>query len=464
MGRLFWKFFAYFWLAQLVTMLGVGVVVWIKTANDADRQLAGFPHPPNFVLLDSAANTLQFGGREAFSKLASAWKIDGKPEILVLDRSGHDILGRAVESDASSIVLDAQQSPPHGPQSIKAPFQPKRIVTINNEPYVLVANSKDMNRPPPFPPQNHWRLLPIEPMIAGAFVCLAFAALLAWNLSRPIRALRAAFAAASGGKMSLRLAPSMGRRRDEFAEVGREFDHMAEKIEGLMDGQRRLLHDVSHELRSPLARLQAAVGLARQQPERFNDTLDRIERESLRMNTLIDELLTLSRLEAGISAELNEPVPMIELIEQIAADARFEAEACGRQLHFERCDEIEVIGNAELLHRAIENVVRNAIAYSPAGSSIEIQAELRADSNLYLSIEDQGPGIPADKLPFIFEPFFRGPGTQGKQGHGLGLAIAHSIVEAHHGSIAASNLAAGGLCVRIALPTMRKLGTANTRT
>ena len=249
----------------------------------------------------------------------------------------------------------------------------------------------------------------------------------------------------------------MGRRRDELADLGRDFDRTAARLKLLMDGQRRLLHDVSHELRSPLARLQAAVGLARQQPGNVEASMDRIERESVRMDKLVDELLSLSRVEAGMGAERHESVDIAELLIQVVQDVSFEQGATSVPIAFDsRIDDLAVSrvkGNAEMLHRVFENVVRNAARHTPPGTPISIVGgydPVRREVRVLIS--DEGPGVPVANLESIFEPFFRGATGREASGHGLGLAIARRIIEAHGGSIGASISTAGGLAVEIRLP------------
>ncbi len=290
------------------------------------------------------------------------------------------------------------------------------------------------------------------PLLGGGVVSLFFAALLAWYFSTPIRKLRSAFEAVANGHLDVRLVPVMGKRRDELADLGRDFDSMAQRLQQLMDGQRRVLHDVSHELRSPLARLQAAIGLARQQPERTEDSMTRIERESVRMDALVSELLTLSRLEAGMAGKLDEAADLNELVSNVVEDARFEAETSGCRIEFEECRQTVVRGNAELLHRAVENVVRNAVKHSPSGGLIAIKMQKNDDQTIGITVSDEGPGVPeADRLS-IFKPFFRSDQTKAPDGHGLGLAISHHVVTAHQGSILAGNRANGGLRITITLP------------
>jgi signal transduction histidine kinase len=215
------------------------------------------------------------------------------------------------------------------------------------------------------------------------------------------------------------------------------------------------LHDVSHELRSPLARLQAAIGLAHQQPEKMAASMERIERESVRMDKLVGELLTLARLEAGALNALTEDISMADLLGQIADDASFEAASQKRSVQLQGEADVLVVGQPDLLGRAIENVVRNAIKHSPVDGEVLLQAQ--ADGKrLHIRVLDQGPGVPEAELGKIFRPFFRSSDVS-TDGHGLGLAIALHVVEAHHGSIKASNRSSsGGLCVEIVLPVARR--------
>lgn len=305
--------------------------------------------------------------------------------------------------------------------------------------------------PPPGgkrPPGNH---LPVLPMLAGLVASIFCAAALAWYIAKPIRHLRRAFDAAAEGDLAARVGTKMNGRRDELADLGRDFDRMAARLQALMAGQKNLLHDVSHELRSPLARLQAAIGLARQQPGRMDDSLARIEREGERMNQLVGELLTLSRLEAGVSGPL-ENVEMAELLAGIVDDARFEGAGRGIEIDYVPGALGELRANPDLLHRAIENVVRNALRFSPDGGRVRIEAGCVADKSFHLTIADQGPGVAPDELGAIFKPFFRGEGQAAVGGYGLGLAIAQQVIAAVNGTIQAKNSPAGGLVVEIELP------------
>lgn len=305
--------------------------------------------------------------------------------------------------------------------------------------------------PPPGGRPHRGSPLPWLPMLVGLLASLLCAAGLAWYIAKPIRHLRQAFDAAAEGDLDVRVSPRMGGRRDELADLGDDFDRMTERLQAVIAGQKRLLHDVSHEMRSPLARLQAAIGLARQQPARMADSLRRIEREGERMNVLVGELLTLSRLEAGVAGP-QEDVDMGELLADIVEDARFEGAAKHLNIVYAPGEMVEVRANPELLHRAIENVVRNALRFSPAGGAMYLAAGRGEAGRFRISVGDQGPGVPESQLENIFQPFFRGDGQNVTGGYGLGLAIARRVIVAVDGKIQAKNKSGGGLLVEIDLP------------
>jgi len=385
-GRLFWKFLLFIWLAQMVGMIGVGAAFWVERyeRNEA-RALAGELH--------------------------------------------------------------------HGPP-MERPGEGARLPDVPPPPGARPPD--DRGHPPPRGGRHHPGFIPLEPLIGNFIVTLLCAVLLAWYFSKPIRNLRRAFDAAAEGKLDVRLGPEMGKRRDELADLGHDFDRMATRLQALVNSQRQLLHDVSHELRSPLARLQASIGLARQSPDKLASTLDRIELESTRINSLVEELLTLSRLEAGVMGELKDEIVMHELLEDLVEDARFEAALRGCEVEYRGAVDVVVRGRAELLYRAIENVVRNAVKYTADHSVVVVRAEYEAALNqLKLFVLDKGPGVPEPELDRIFVPFFRSGTTANADGHGLGLAIARRVIEAHGGNIAVSNRKSGGLCVEIAVPAQK---------
>ena len=304
------------------------------------------------------------------------------------------------------------------------------------------------------PPPRFRPLTPFIPIGAAVLASLLFAALLAWYFARPIRALRQAFDAAASGDLSPRFTAKPRAGGDELTTLGRDFDRMTSRLRSLLDGQKNLLHDVSHELRSPLARLQAAIGLAHQQPEKAAASMERIERESVRMDKLVGELLTLSRLEAGAFDAPKQEFSIGELLDDILQDAQFEAASNGRAVQFSSTADAQLTGQPELLARAIENVVRNAIKHSPAGGKVEVETALDARF-IRIRVMDSGPGVAQEDLGKIFQPFYRSSNTEKDvDGHGLGLAIAQQVVQQHGGRIAAANRSGGGLCVELSLPLL----------
>jgi two-component system sensor histidine kinase CpxA len=292
-------------------------------------------------------------------------------------------------------------------------------------------------------------------VITSGLVCY----LLSWYLTKPIVRLRTATRQLAAGDLTARIGASASKRRDEVAGLMRDFDAMAERIETLLKAQSRLLNDISHELRSPLARLNVALGLARQRADLESvDMLDRIELEASRLNELIGRILTLARLEDGEQLVSQTPVPLDELVVNVSEDAEFEAQA--RHCHvITKIPEgdWQVRGNGSLLHSAVENVVRNAIRYTQEETSVEIELknEIRGGvSEAVLRVSDSGPGVPDDALGKLFEPFYRLDDARGRLtgGVGLGLAITERAVRFHGGKVSAFNRPGSGLMVEIRLP------------
>lgn len=276
--------------------------------------------------------------------------------------------------------------------------------------------------------------------------------LLALYLTSPIRKLRYATRNLADGDMQTRVAPKLGMRRDELADLARDFDEMAERIESLITSQQRLNRDISHELRSPLARLNVALEIAKQKSNAETaPILTRIETESERLNEMIGRLLTLAKLESG--AEELEPVrvDITELLREVAADADFEAKAKGKSVEISKADECVVMGSQNLLRSAVENVLRNAVRYTNDGTSVDVRLTAN-NGHASVKISDHGGGVPDDELAHIFRPFYRigEDRTRKTGGTGLGLAIAERAVKAHKGTITAKNVN-GGLEIEIGL-------------
>jgi two-component system sensor histidine kinase CpxA len=290
-------------------------------------------------------------------------------------------------------------------------------------------------------------------VLSSGLVCY----LLARSLTSPVTRLRRAAQSLAAGDLSARTgAPTVGGR-GEMVELMRDFDLMAERLETLVDSQSRLLKDVSHELRSPLARLSVALGLARQRetPE-IEASLNRIELEADRLNQLIQRLLTISRLESGADGIRKRRLSLRELVEQVAHDAEYES--TGRQCRVTaEGDEFLVEADPDLLRSAIENVVRNATRYTAEGTTVEVHLKRQNGSNgeeLVIQVSDSGPGVPDEALAKIFEPFYRLDDARNRLtgGAGLGLSIADRAIRLHGGQLRASNRKEGGLEVEIRIP------------
>jgi two-component system, OmpR family, sensor histidine kinase CpxA len=293
-----------------------------------------------------------------------------------------------------------------------------------------------------------WRLAALVVVVGG----LSF--WLARYLSSPVPPLRLATRRLSGGDLGARVEGGVVQRRDEIGELARDFNAMAERIEVLVGSQQRLLRDVSHELRSPLARLVVALELARSKAgEAATRSLDRIEREAARLDELIGQLLLLERLEAEGNDQAASEFEVGALVDEVVADAVFEAAVDGSDVRFDAKAEGWVTHRRELLRSAFDNVIRNAVHYTKPGSVVEVDLATD-DDGVKVTVRDHGPGIGDDELERVFEPFYRVEEARDRSsgGVGLGLAIAARAVRAHGGEISAANHPDGGLVVTVRLP------------
>ena len=280
---------------------------------------------------------------------------------------------------------------------------------------------------------------------------------LANSLSRPLKLLRTTSRSLASGHLETRVPGSVTRRADDIGQLGQDFDHMAERIQGLIEAQQKLLSNISHELRSPLTRLQIALGIARQRAEddRSAPQLDRIEREAQRLEEMIAQLLQLSRLENRLQHMDIQSLDLGKILRTIADDAQFEARAQKRSVRLTLNHGSRVQGDQMLLSSAIENVVRNAVKYTPEGSEVGIETH-ETPGLLEISVSDSGTGVPAGDLPYLFEPFFRASNSR-QGGSGLGLSITRQAVEAHGGNVLAQNRPDGGLTITLRLPVAPSL-------
>jgi two-component system sensor histidine kinase CpxA len=291
--------------------------------------------------------------------------------------------------------------------------------------------------------------------------------LLARSFSAPLSRLRTISRQIAAGDLSARVGTSLGKPGNEIGDLARDFDHMAERMEGLVNGQKRLLLDISHELRSPLARLNLALELAKKRFQAEEDgNFARISRESERLNNLIGQLLALTRSEAKSVDAQSPQVPLADLVLEIAEDVDFETRNQGKGVRVGDLEPVSVAGSRELLRQAIENIVRNGAYYTRPGTRVEVSLVVGAADcggpAAVIRVRDYGPGVPEEKLPNLIEPFFRVAEARDRNsgGAGLGLAIAHQAVEQHGGSLSFANAPnRNGLLVEIRLPLQRTLPT-----
>ncbi|MFK2876689.1 HAMP domain-containing sensor histidine kinase [Rhodanobacter hydrolyticus] len=315
----------------------------------------------------------------------------------------------------------------------------------------LVAISRSHTR---LPPQAREQIL----LAVQCALSLLFIGLVGWwvarSVAKPVQALRNATQRMAAGELSARVDHPGGAARDELVQLAGDFDAMAERIEALVAHDRRVLQDLSHELRSPLARLQLILDLAQRSddPAAAERYFRQAEQEIARLDRMTGDMLALSRMEGGLPGMERERLDFAELAHEGLQQASLEADARHIQLQWQADDApLEVIGSPVLLERALGNLISNAIKYSPEGSSVEISAHA-VDGEAECLVRDHGPGVPEAELASLFRPFFRGSNAARAEGHGLGLAIAQRVAKAHGGEILARNGDGGGLEVRLRLP------------
>lgn len=325
----------------------------------------------------------------------------------------------------------------------------------SGEDLVLVLAGPGPRRPP-----RPFEVLGAREMVPRLLAVVAVVGALCWWLSRwltsPLRDLQGAARRLGRGDLQARVGGRVGRRRDELGELAREFNGMAERVERLVGSHRQLLQDVSHELRSPLARLGVALELARRTAgSTASRDLDRVEQEASRLDGLIGRLLVVARLEGGDDPEPVTTLDADALVAAIVEDGAFEAAGRGVSVTATRLDPCRVEGRRELLRSAIENVVRNAVRFTADGTDVEV-ALAAGEGECHLEIRDRGPGVTEEMLDRIFDPFVRAETARDREhgGTGLGLAIASRAVALHGGRISAHNQPDGGLVVAIDLPTL----------
>lgn len=473
MRSLFWKIFLWFWFAMLV--LG-GAIVW-TTAHIGSNERPPLVERALRQFNDETGKAQQVFRDQGLTGLR-AWLEKSHPrhtQIYLLDPLGRDMLGKPVPLHIRRLAMMGgspedfwrqfnEQSGQRrgwrhwfGDEQGPTDWEGRRHIVSEQ---IFVPGRGVFSLVAAFvPPHPVWHLFTVPRLV----IVLLVSGLVCWVMARyltaPLARLSSTARSFAEGELEVRVGSSITRRGDEIGELGRDFDDMAHRVQSLLEAQQRLLRDVSHELRSPLARLQAALGLARQRNhENVGTELDRIEREADRLNDMIGQILTLTKL-TGANELPKELVRLDEMVTEIVDDASFEAQQQHKRIDLVESEALSLTGNPSLLHSAFENIVRNALRHTGRDTAVEIA--LRADNaTAVFTVRDHGRGIDENKLSRIFDAFYRVEDARDRVtgGHGLGLAIAKRAVDLHDGSIVAGNVEGGGLKIEIRLPRVVREG------
>jgi two-component system sensor histidine kinase CpxA len=476
MRRLFWRIFALFWASSVVLIVAIA---WITSNNFENEKIPGLGITRLESVLNehlrNAAHTLRDSGVGGLRTMLSQALDFGRISVYVLDADKKDVLGREVPPE----IIAATDQAVADTQGLSANRMRLRVLTAaDGTKYTAIARFEG---PTPL------RLLYRHPNTFWMHVALAmaisacFALLLAAYITAPLARIRASARRVARGDLSAHIGDLRFGRSAEILALASEFDQMTARLRDLVEGQRRLIRDVSHEMRSPLSRMRIALELARanvkeallepaeavlesatagREPgggRNFSGTeavnqLDRIEREAERLEEMIAQAIQLTRMETTTPSKV-EDVALDQLLADIASDAAFEAQARPCALHIAQNEPLVVRAEADLVASAIENVVRNAVKYTSADSTVSIRLD-RIEGQARIRVRDCGPGVPAGDCARIFEPYFRTDVARQRKsgGSGLGLAIAKRAIERQGGRIHANNAEGGGLEVEILLP------------
>lgn len=392
--------------------------------------------------LGTLAPVLRYGGPEA----AADWLRERSPYffesvLYVTDESLRDVLGREIPESALEQLRSFL-----GPNSSGALPDTVRRITTSHGDYLLFAVR--IQEPPSLP--KHLTHFPLGLTLSCALLLIVLVSwYLARRFTRPLEELNEAMRTFARGELQTRIAEKLRKDDADIAQLAVIFDDMAEEIQALINRQQRLFHDVSHEIRSPLARINVALALADRDPVRVPQSLARIEKEVAEIDRLVDDLLTYARFDARASLRF-EDMALDEVVREVDDAVRFEAQDRNVTLQENVPEEVRFAHNRLLLSRAFENILRNALRHAPDGSVIDVTLTEDADGIRWIC-RDRGPGVAPKDLTDMFQPFFRGETQRSGTGFGLGLAIARRAVERHRGTIRAEN-ADPGLCVTIFLP------------
>jgi signal transduction histidine kinase len=459
MRRLFWRIFAAFWLATTLVLVAFA---WIATSNFETEKIPGLEitrmQAAMEDVLSRTARVLRHDGEDATRQWLRSAAGFGPIGVYVFTAEGNEMLGRTTsEKVRTAAVAALEQGPPEPETRLPTPgterLSARAIRTREGRVYAAVAVreggfvSRLLSRRPAW----FWSNIGVA-MIVSAL----FALLLAWYVAAPLQRIRASTRLFAEGDLDARVGRLRFGRSAEITALATEFDAMAERIKALVESHRRLVRDVSHELRSPLARQRVALELARGgDSAQLNASLDRIECESDRLEAMLAQALELSRLETATGAA-RDHIALDSLLEDVITNADYEGAPRGRKVVLAECERLALVGSHSALYSAFENVIRNALAYTAEGSTVSVRLN-RDGGDAWIGVRDHGPGVPEAELARIFEPFYRTDNarTRSSGGTGLGLAIARRAIERHGGSIVARNLDGGGLELAIRLPLER---------
>lgn len=446
MRSLFLKIFLWFWLIQVAIGLAM-YVYWNIQPDTVQARWHATTSSAVTLYAQAAAEEADRYGQTGIDNFFARLKGVSNIQAALQDENGN-VLSGSVPKQAQKLAAEAKTSG-HPETNVEDEFAYAAVRTVGpaGKTYVFsAAMPRPTNRQRAETQYVRWAL----GFLISGIICY----LLTLYLTRPILRLRTATHELSTGHLSARAAIEMEKRRDEIGQLVRDFNQMAERIETLVTSQQTLLRDISHELRSPLARLNVALGLARQRAgDQAQPMLDRIEREAERMNQMIGQLINLARMEAAAGPPTPSSVQLDEIVKQVASDAEFEAQERNCSVNLDSAKMCSTDGNPELLRSAVENIVRNAVRYTAPGSAVNMA--LRADDGwATVEVSDKGPGIPDADLDKVFRPFYRVATAREREsgGTGLGLAIAERAVRLHGGTVKAENQPQGGLRVTMKIP------------
>ena len=468
MRSLFIKIFLWFGVAMVIANMAAFVAgVLIQRSSQRPRFN---PFSSSFgILAQTAVETLETQNTQALKAYFDRVENASRVRAAIFNERGEEVSGRALPPGARELAERAKresgalfEAPTRGQANIAA----QSVVGPSGARYVVVGELPAPDFPIPPRPGEPGSLyfglrlagrtfLPL--LLIGSLFCYW----LAGHLAKPITELRGATQSLADGNLGTRVEAKLLKRRDEIGYLGHDFNLMASRIESLVDAQRRLLTDISHELRSPLARHGVALGLARKRTgAQVKTELDRIGLEADRINAMIGQVLTLSQLESGANGFEILKIDLPILLKEIVEDADFEARSRGSAVRLLKTESCLVTGAPQLLRSAVENVVRNAIRYTTPGTAVEISLCFeQVDEKGYavITVRDHGVGVPEEKIEAIFRPFYRVEDARDRRtgGTGLGLAIADRAVRVHAGEINARNAKDGGLIIEIRVPATR---------